>query len=185
MPIVNNKFFNETRPDLYIIVSFSYSCIDSSVYSLPRLNMSMSTEAIIALVALFIACVPGIQFLISHRHRIAQWWNTAQCNIYISTQCILILPFQHTNLDDCNNLDHDRFGTPDNHPLTDVPYGIYGTNSTGQFHPSDLHIAGHGPPLHMPLPISETRYTTLPSYNTTFPQLLRRRSETIIFQTAV
>lgn len=37
--------------------------------------MTLTTEAIIALIALFVACVPGIRFLISHKSVICQWWS--------------------------------------------------------------------------------------------------------------
>ncbi|KAE8311268.1 hypothetical protein BDV41DRAFT_542457 [Aspergillus transmontanensis] len=38
-------------------------------------KMALTTEAIIALIALFVACVPGIRFLISHKSMICQWWS--------------------------------------------------------------------------------------------------------------
>jgi hypothetical protein len=37
--------------------------------------MAVSAEAIIALIALFVACVPGIRFALNNRNRIRQWWS--------------------------------------------------------------------------------------------------------------
>jgi hypothetical protein len=40
--------------------------------------MALSTEATIALFALFIACVPGIWFIVNQKNQIRQWWNRNQ-----------------------------------------------------------------------------------------------------------
>jgi hypothetical protein len=37
--------------------------------------MALSPEAIIALVAVFIACVPGVRFVVQNRDRLRQWWS--------------------------------------------------------------------------------------------------------------
>ncbi|KAB8206327.1 hypothetical protein BDV34DRAFT_224670 [Aspergillus parasiticus] len=38
-------------------------------------KMTLTPEAIIALIALFVACVPGIRFLFSRKPKICQWWS--------------------------------------------------------------------------------------------------------------
>jgi hypothetical protein len=40
--------------------------------------MALSTEATIALFALFVACVPGIWFIVNQKDQIRQWWNRNQ-----------------------------------------------------------------------------------------------------------
>ncbi|RAK79325.1 uncharacterized protein BO72DRAFT_457014 [Aspergillus fijiensis CBS 313.89] len=40
--------------------------------------MGLSAETIIALVALLVACVPGLRFMIKHNARIRRWWNNTQ-----------------------------------------------------------------------------------------------------------
>ncbi|GFF50463.1 hypothetical protein IFM46972_09050 [Aspergillus udagawae] len=37
--------------------------------------MALSAEAIIALIGLFIACVPGIWFAVQNKQLLRQWWN--------------------------------------------------------------------------------------------------------------
>ncbi|EYE94761.1 uncharacterized protein EURHEDRAFT_403299 [Aspergillus ruber CBS 135680] len=103
----------------------------------------MSTEAIIALLALFIACVPGVRFLVSHRQRITQWWNRAR--------------------------DNYEFGNESEHlPISNAQYNIY---STAQSNPSHTRINRNNLPPNGPwLPVStlETYYPTLPLNNPIF-----------------
>ncbi|RAH68321.1 uncharacterized protein BO66DRAFT_455409 [Aspergillus aculeatinus CBS 121060] len=40
--------------------------------------MGLSAETIIALVALLVACVPGLWFMIKHNASIRRWWNNTQ-----------------------------------------------------------------------------------------------------------
>jgi hypothetical protein len=40
--------------------------------------MDLSAEAIIALIALFVACIPGIRFILKHRNKLRRWWGQTQ-----------------------------------------------------------------------------------------------------------
>jgi hypothetical protein len=42
--------------------------------------MALSTEAIIALLALFVACVPGVWFIVNHKNQICHWWSRTPGN---------------------------------------------------------------------------------------------------------
>jgi hypothetical protein len=43
-------------------------------------RMALSTEAIIALLALFVACVPGVWFIVNHKNQICHWWSRTPGN---------------------------------------------------------------------------------------------------------
>jgi hypothetical protein len=40
--------------------------------------MNLSPEAIIALIALFVACIPGVRFILKNRNKLRRWWGQTQ-----------------------------------------------------------------------------------------------------------
>lgn len=142
----------------------------------------MSTEAIIALVALFIACVPGVRFLVNHRQKITQWWNRTQGKIFILPQlfCPTVIYWLQ-----CDHSDNYQPGNkPERHPTSNAQYNTY---STAQFNPSYTRIDRNDLLSSEPqLPVStlEISYPTLPPYNPMFsPPFHRGMRTSIISQT--
>lgn len=78
--------------------------------------MSLSAEAIIALFALFVACVPGIRFALNRRDQICRWWARDQGMDYLPLP-VSVLP---ANLQ-CGLVDNrNRPGRPENNHLSSL-----------------------------------------------------------------
>lgn len=80
---------------------FSSSCqVSSQIPFEPRFlissRMAMSAEAIIGLIALFIACIPGIRFILRCRNKFRQFWNRHAGTVFHCLVCLILLYMSHT-----------------------------------------------------------------------------------------
>jgi hypothetical protein len=100
--------------------------------------MALSTEATIALFALFVACVPGIWFIVNQKNHIRQWWNRNQDHLSGTTlihfyPCMAICTEHHWE-----PADHSQPDSPEDHDLLSLP--IHLTNHSSE-RPDPPHSA--------------------------------------------
>ncbi|GFG02451.1 hypothetical protein IFM5058_00942 [Aspergillus udagawae] len=111
--------------------------------------MALSAEAIIALVALFIACVPGIRLVVQNRKWLRQWWSRGTSPEDLASP----LPVHHRPNEENQENGHLNY-TPGSHIPPD-------TNSRSYL---PLPSTGHPSHHHRPSSIFEPFYTVLQRY---------------------
>ncbi|PKX88709.1 uncharacterized protein P174DRAFT_446210 [Aspergillus novofumigatus IBT 16806] len=74
--------------------------------------MALSAEAIIALIALFIASVPGIRLVVQNRERLRQWWSRGT-----TTEGSVSVLSVHDRPNEENRENGPLNYTPDSHPI--------------------------------------------------------------------
>lgn len=104
--------------------------------------MTLSTEATIALFALFIACVPGNQFIVNQKSQIREWWNRTRGHLSSTNsihfyQCMPICTEHHWE-----PADDGRPDSSQDHDLLSLPIHLTNLSSSSPDPPHSANLFG-------------------------------------------